>query len=238
MKLHQWWHRVGGRALPKITKHILSLTCSGSSCKKNWSMYSFVHNKSHNCLRVGKAEALVYIYTNSIFFKQRSGANSIHQCENKIFAKNSDLGDDGQEIDSKGNDEGGDDGNILADGAQMWDSNEPQAQQALNNNVDGLDASSFDLDGFSDEHLVGGAYRGNHSLMPSDEGVYSVNGSKDYDDVKVVVTKAMAMFTIEMMTRLSIMMLVVMTSMVLSTDKIIIFLKTPTTACTRQSRLQ
>ena len=47
---HQWWSRVGGEALPKIAKRVLSLTCSASSCERNWSMYSFVHNKSRNHL--------------------------------------------------------------------------------------------------------------------------------------------------------------------------------------------
>jgi hypothetical protein len=65
MEPHQWWHRVGGNALPKIAKHILSLTCSASSCERNWSMYSFVHSKSRNHLGVDKVKALVYIYTNS-----------------------------------------------------------------------------------------------------------------------------------------------------------------------------
>jgi hypothetical protein len=37
MEPHQWWHRVGGNALPKIAKRILSLTCSTSSCERNWS---------------------------------------------------------------------------------------------------------------------------------------------------------------------------------------------------------
>jgi hypothetical protein len=120
----------------------------------------------------------------------------------------------------------------------MWNSNEPRAQQALNNNVDGLDADSFYLDSFLDEHLVGGAYRGNHSPTPSDEGVCSVNGSKDYDDVKMVMTDAMAMSIIEMMTRLSITMLVVMTSIVLSMDKTTIFQTTSTSAHMRWSRLQ
>jgi hypothetical protein len=69
MEPHQWWHRVGSNALPKIAKCILSLTCSASSCERNWSMYSFVHNKSRNRLGVDKAEALVYIYTNSKFLR-------------------------------------------------------------------------------------------------------------------------------------------------------------------------
>jgi hypothetical protein len=34
MEPHQWWHRVGGNALPKIAKRILSLTCSTSSCER------------------------------------------------------------------------------------------------------------------------------------------------------------------------------------------------------------
>jgi hypothetical protein len=45
MEPHQWWHRVGGNALPKIAKRILSLTCFASLCERNWSMYSFVHSK-------------------------------------------------------------------------------------------------------------------------------------------------------------------------------------------------
>jgi hypothetical protein len=38
MEPHQWWPRVDGRALPKIAKRILSLTCSASSYERNWSM--------------------------------------------------------------------------------------------------------------------------------------------------------------------------------------------------------
>ena len=43
---HQWWSSIGGKALPKIAKRVLALTCSASLCERNWSMYSFVHNKS------------------------------------------------------------------------------------------------------------------------------------------------------------------------------------------------
>ena len=32
----------------KLAVRILALTCSASSCERNWSMYSFVHNKSRN----------------------------------------------------------------------------------------------------------------------------------------------------------------------------------------------
>ena len=62
---HQWWSRVGGEALSKIVKRVLALTCSASLCEHNWSMYSFVHNKSRNRLGTKKAKDLVYIYTNT-----------------------------------------------------------------------------------------------------------------------------------------------------------------------------
>ena len=77
LKPHQWWSRVGGEALPKIAKRVLALTCSASSCERNWSMYSFVHNKSRNCLGTKKAEDLVYIYTNTRLLRGRLGANPV-----------------------------------------------------------------------------------------------------------------------------------------------------------------
>jgi hypothetical protein len=95
MEPHQWWHRVGGRALLKIAKHILSLICSVSSCDRNWSMYSFVRNKSCNHLGVDKTEALVYIYTNSKLLRQRLGVDRVHWYDNNIFSEDSDLDDNG-----------------------------------------------------------------------------------------------------------------------------------------------
>ena len=70
---HQWWSRIGREALPKIAKQVLALTCSASSCECNWSMYSFVHNKSRNCLGTKKAEDLVYIYMNTRLLRGRLG---------------------------------------------------------------------------------------------------------------------------------------------------------------------
>jgi hypothetical protein len=140
--------------------------------------------------------------------------------------------DDGQETKDEENDDinddddDDDDGDILAGGAQMWRANEPRAHQASNKNTDGPFANPFNMDGFPNEHLVGGAYHGNCLSTPNDEGVCSVHGSKDYDmTFKVVMTKAMAMSAMEMMTRLSTTMVVVMRSMVLSMDKTTTFLK-------------
>ena len=72
---HQWWNHVGGDALPKIAKRILGLTCSASSCERNWSMYLFVHSKTRNRLTTKKAQDLVYIYANCHLECQKRGYN-------------------------------------------------------------------------------------------------------------------------------------------------------------------
>jgi hypothetical protein len=87
---HQWWHRVCGNTLPIIAKRILSLTCSASLCERNWSMYSLVHSKTWNHLRMDKAEALVYIYTNSRLLYQRPGADPVRYYDDNIFLEDSD----------------------------------------------------------------------------------------------------------------------------------------------------
>jgi hypothetical protein len=56
-------------------------------------MYSFVHSKTWNRLGVEKAEALIYIYTNSHLFRQRPGADPVRYYDDNIFLENSD--DDG-----------------------------------------------------------------------------------------------------------------------------------------------
>jgi hypothetical protein len=61
---------------------------------------------------------------------------------------------------------------------------EPWTQRALNNNVDGPNADALDWDDFSDEDLVGSAYRGNRSPKPSNGGVRSIHGLEDYDDIR------------------------------------------------------
>jgi hypothetical protein len=106
---HQWWHRVCGNTLPIIAKRILSLTCSASLCERNWSMYSFVHSKTWNHLRMDKAEALVYIYTNSRLLYQRPGADPVRYYDDNIFLEDSD--DDGgafSETDDNDNDDNDD----------------------------------------------------------------------------------------------------------------------------------
>lgn len=74
---HEWWDLLGAgaRTLAPIARKILAQVCSASSCERNWSMYSFVHNKSRNRLTSERAEELVYIYTNSKTLRERAAAN-------------------------------------------------------------------------------------------------------------------------------------------------------------------
>ena len=149
-------------------------------------MYTFVHSKSCNRLEVDKAEALVYIYTNSKLLCQRLGADPVCWYNNNIFSKDSDPNDNGQEIESEGNDDSGndDDGIFGPLGGQISGANELGAKHAPNNNDDGQNLEAFHWDGFSDDGAVGCAYHRNCSLMPSgNRGIRDIQSSEDYDDV-------------------------------------------------------
>ena len=116
---HQWWSKVGGEALPKIAKRVLALTCSTSSCERNWSMYSFVHNKSRKYLGTKKAEDLVYIYTNTRLLRGRLGADSLRWYENNVFSE-----DEDESVDDDSDTDDGDDDDNLNCGEGM-EGNEP-----------------------------------------------------------------------------------------------------------------
>ena len=116
---HQWWSRVGGEALPKIAKRVLALTCSASSCERNWSMYSFVHNKSQNPLGTKKVEDLVYIYTNTRLLRGRLRADPVRWYENNVFSE-----DEGESVDDDSDIDDGDDGDNL-NGGEGMEGNEP-----------------------------------------------------------------------------------------------------------------
>ena len=65
------------KALQTIARQILAQVCSISSCERNWSIYSFVHNKVRNRLQPSRVEDPVYIYMNSRLLRHRRGPNSI-----------------------------------------------------------------------------------------------------------------------------------------------------------------
>ena len=60
---HEWWNALGSeaKALQTIARKILAQVCSISSCERNWSTCSFVHNKVCNRLQPSHAEDLIYI---------------------------------------------------------------------------------------------------------------------------------------------------------------------------------
>ena len=76
---HEWWDAMGSeaKALQTIARRILAQVCSISSCERNWSTYSFVHNKVRNHLQPSCVEDLVYIYTNSRLLRHRRGPNPV-----------------------------------------------------------------------------------------------------------------------------------------------------------------
>ena len=87
---YAWWDFEGacGKLLAPIAKRILAQTLSSSSCERNWSSYSFVHDKKRNRLLPGRANDLVYVYTNS-----RLLANAKLTDEKRWYAENLDLED-------------------------------------------------------------------------------------------------------------------------------------------------
>ena len=65
------------KALQVIARKILAQVCSISSCERNWSIYSFVHNKVRNRLQPSHVEDLVYIYMNNRLLRHRRGPNPV-----------------------------------------------------------------------------------------------------------------------------------------------------------------
>ena len=87
---YAWWDFEGacGKLLAPIAKRILVQTVSTSSCERNWSSYSFVHDRKRNRLLPKRADDLVFVYTNS-----RLLATSKLTDEKRWYAENLDLED-------------------------------------------------------------------------------------------------------------------------------------------------
>jgi len=85
-----WWDFEGacGKLIAPIAKKILAQTLSSSSCERNWSSYSFVHDRKRNRLLPERANDLVFVYTNS-----RLLANAKLTDEKKWYVENLDLED-------------------------------------------------------------------------------------------------------------------------------------------------
>ena len=63
---YAWWnvYKAVDKYISSIAKRILAKPLSSSSCERNWSSYSFVHDKKRNQLLPKRANDLVFVYTN------------------------------------------------------------------------------------------------------------------------------------------------------------------------------
>ena len=135
----------GAKALQTIARRILAQVCSTLACKRNWSMYSFVHNKVRNHLKHSRAVDLIYIYTNSRLFRHRRGPNPAQWYGLNMFHSNDDLdGDDQNDDEDQDLHERGDD----------IDNNDIESMDFDIDNLDSNNSHSDDNDGGGDEDFA------------------------------------------------------------------------------------
>ena len=96
---HEWCDAIGGgtKALQTIARHILAQVCSASACERNWSKYSFVHNKERNRLKHSHTMDLVYIYTNSRLLRHCRGPTLVQWYGLNMVHSDDDLDGDDQD---------------------------------------------------------------------------------------------------------------------------------------------
>jgi len=126
--LHQWWSRVDGNVLPKIGKRVLGLTCSSSSCERNWTLYSFVHNKVRNRLATSKAATLVYIYANSKLTRQKRGHDPVLFYDQVLADAEDEIEDEYDEALSSNDDEV-----AIRNWQQDWENVRDEEERLYNN---------------------------------------------------------------------------------------------------------
>ena len=97
----------GAKALQTIARRILGQVCSTSVCERNWSLYSYIHNKGRNRLKHSHVEDLVYIYTNTRLLQHRRGRKPAEWYGLNEVHSNDDLdGEDDDNVDLDRNDRG------------------------------------------------------------------------------------------------------------------------------------
>ena len=161
---HEWWDAFGHGApiLSNIARRILAQVCSASSCERNWSMYSFVHNKVRNRLIHSRAEDLVYIYTNTRLMRRRRGATPAQWYARHMYSDdesaNEDFEDD-PEFNPDDNDDGlgpdDDDANddpddplgAQPDWAEFDQFDDRNSDSSRNSSADSGDSDGHNLDG-------------------------------------------------------------------------------------------
>jgi hypothetical protein len=127
--LHEWWDAMGSgaKALQTIARRILGQVCYASACERNWSMYSFVHNKVCNRLKHNRANDLVYVYANTRLIRHKRGPRIAQWYGlNQVHSDDDSDGEDpdGEDIDRVLQDDidDGHGGNGASD--DVWDGND------------------------------------------------------------------------------------------------------------------
>ena len=99
----------GAKAFQTIARCILGQVCFASACERNWSMYSYIHNKVRNRLKHSCVEDLVYIYTNSRLLQYWRGPRLVQWYGLNEVHSDDDLDEeDDNEVDVDPNDRGSD----------------------------------------------------------------------------------------------------------------------------------
>lgn len=65
--VHQWWESIDAEEFPGIRKlalRLFSLCASSSASERNFSTFSFIHNKLRNRLKEDTVEKLVHVFAN------------------------------------------------------------------------------------------------------------------------------------------------------------------------------
>ncbi|KAK2660196.1 hypothetical protein Ddye_006729 [Dipteronia dyeriana] len=75
----EWWDSYGTStpALQKFAIKILSLTCSSSRCKRNWSVFESLHTKRRNRLDQSRLNDLVFVKYNRALKRQYDARDTI-----------------------------------------------------------------------------------------------------------------------------------------------------------------
>jgi hypothetical protein len=188
--VHDWWAFEGacGKLIVPIARRILGQMVSSSSCKRNWSSYSFVHNKSRNRLQPKRAEDLVYVYTNL-----RLMAEGKDKDKKKWYADNVDLEDSdsapGKEFEDHGDldSDGMDDGSLKVGGSYGGTNRSPYSPR-WDRALHPKDEYTFQED--EDEHLRGtpsiAAFVNGDGLLNSDNILQKSSIVEDVENILAV----------------------------------------------------
>ena len=101
LSAHAWWDFEGacGKLIAPIAKRILAQPMSSSTCERNWSSYSYVHNKSRNKLATTRVADLVYVYTNSKVVGASKNKDEKKWYRDNVDYESSNAGSDAEDID-------------------------------------------------------------------------------------------------------------------------------------------